>query len=220
MFARIRIFMLACLVAMPPLLASDEKLIFTLNDHEVRAKINRNGVLGVGVDENHVVLDLKDCAGILGGYSPETKERRWDEAHALYTDISTCSPAHNNTRWSRNSHKLMWQNLVATGGPIKLGDAEHFDAHNDILCARGDITLSAQTLCLKNTFCTSDTGQITLNAPEGCSGWLRSLTFERAPGVRPFDMMFDGTVCFNPPTIETLLALGANKVTFKVQRLN
>lgn len=114
----------------------------------------------------------------------------------------------------------MWQNLFATGGSIKLGDAEHFDGHNDILCARGDITLSAQTLCLKNTFCTSDTGQITLKAPEGCPGWLRSLTFERAKGERPFDMMFEGTVSFHSSTIDTLLVLGANKVTFKVQRLD
>ena len=220
MFKRIWIFMICCLVVTQPVLALDEETVFTLNEINVRVKPHCITEFDFQIDDDHCIMFMQNRGGKLVAYCQQEKEKRCDQARASYADISTCSPANYNTLWRRNSHKLMWQNLVATGGPITLSDAQRIDAENNILCTREKVTLCAQTLCLKNTFCTSGTGQVTLKAPEGSTHWLRALTFERAPGERPFDMMFEGTVSFNSSTIETLVVLGANKVSIQAQRLD
>ena len=92
-----------------------------------------------------------------------------------------------------------------------------FVMRENIFCAQKDIVVCAPTLIFESAFFTARTGKITLKAPDTSPGWMRAITFERAPGARDFDMMLQGVVTFDTPQLKIFYALGAFKATVDVQ---
>ena len=217
MFSRVWTLMVACLLTAPLLLASSDEYIFTLNDMAVSSPSGALGSMVSTVGGDSSMLELKERKAIHCGAAGTPSPM--DQAQECYRSIegkvikvsaptlTLLCPTFNGYFFSAVTDSVS----VKHEGPITI-QANFFYAEKDV-------SISGQSISLQSVFCASKAGKITLRAPEGCPGWLRGLTFERAPGERSFDMMFQGTVSFNPPAIENLVVVGANKVTFEVQRL-
>ncbi|MBA4118245.1 MAG: hypothetical protein C0514_05040 [Candidatus Puniceispirillum sp.] len=209
--------MVACLLTAPFLLASSEEYIFTLNDQAVFSPSGALGSLASTVEADTSMLELKErkATHCSAAGTPSPMDQAQECYRSLEGKVKKVSaptltflcPTFNGYFFSAVTDGV----TVSHEGPVTI-QANFFYAEKDV-------SISGQSISLQGVFCASKVGKISLKAPEGCPGWLRSLTFERAPGERPFDMMFQGCVSFNPPSIENLIVVGANKVTFGVQRL-
>ncbi|MBA4118243.1 MAG: hypothetical protein C0514_05030 [Candidatus Puniceispirillum sp.] len=216
MLVRACVKVLSFLAVVPSVMASNT-YICTMNRLEVRSQGGGSKQPTYHSKADVLVVNLRDRAVNVAPVF-ESKDA-WTKAHARYNEIAQAVKAQIASQWCDSSSEIAAQHLFATQDDIWAGRPapESVTFQANIFHAETDVTLHAQNLSLKSTFCTSHAGDITLRAPDESSGWLRAITFKSsASGQRPFDMMFQGTVSFTPPSIENLVVVGASKVTFEV----
>lgn len=187
------------------------KSIFILNDQAVMMKKPGQGEVSFTVESGNLVLMLNDGKGTFGF----KKRNVTPDATLRHDSIVSIAP-----RLSVPTQPLEWeaiagQNMAVTDGGMVFKELSVMLIAS-IYCAKDDISICASHISFLGAFLTSTAGKIILKAPDDCPGWLRSLTFERAPGERPFDMMFQGAVSFHPRSIEDLLVVGTNKVILSI----
>lgn len=205
---------LAMFMGIASLHASSEEFSFIMNNQVVKKKGAGLASLTCPVDSDNIFLNLKDKVGtchFLSGAEPSVFER----ATQMHTTLASQIPGVSFPSITLECETIGNQHMAATDGAVVL-KGPSVTLFSNIFCAKDDISVCASHISFLGVFLTSTAGKIILKAPDDCPGWLRSLTFERAPGERPFDMMFQGTVSFHPPSLEELLVAGTNKVTLGI----
>lgn len=216
MLVRACVKVMSFLAVVPAVMASST-YICTMNSLEVYSQGGQSKQPTYLSKADVLFVNLRDRAVKVAPIF-ESKDK-WTRAHAQYNEIAQAVKAQIASEWCDSNSKITAQHLFANQDDIWAGRPapEPVTFQANIFHAEKDVTLHAQELSLESTFCTSHTGDITLRAPEDSPGWLRAITFKpSASGERPFDMMFEGTVSFTPPSIENLIVVGASKITFDV----
>ncbi|MBA4118247.1 MAG: hypothetical protein C0514_05050 [Candidatus Puniceispirillum sp.] len=205
-----------CLLPMSSLFASCDAFIVLGDDNDSRAFTRWLPRPFFEVASDHLVLNLAQGKWSCGFVTPPTTPLL-AQANEQYNQVQSVLPHIRIPVVTRMSERLNGVHMTATQKDVSLSHHTSLSLKENIFCAQGDVTVTAPILTFESTFLTSHTGKITLKAPEQSPGWLRALAFERAEGLRPFDVMLQGTVSFATSQVHELYVVGAFKVTMDVR---